>query len=74
VPLRGKFTEVRQLLSQHGVDQVDAILFDLGSSSMQYDDPDRGFSISKGGPLDMRMDGNLYVLDLYYLLVTIALI
>lgn len=74
MPLHGKFTEVRQLLSQHGVDQVDAILFDLGSSSMQYDDPDRGFSISKGGPLDMRMDGNLYVLDLYYLLVTIALI
>lgn len=59
IPLIGKFSDLPALLLEHGVNQnsVDSILFDFGCSSMQFDEGDRGFSISKNGPLDMRMDG-----------------
>ncbi|XP_065570722.1 12S rRNA N4-methylcytidine methyltransferase-like [Artemia franciscana] len=58
-PILGKYSELRDLLHKEvQPGNVDCILFDCGSSSMQYDDPDRGFSISKDGPLDMRMDGD----------------
>jgi len=40
---------------------VDAVLFDVGMSSMQADTANRGFSISRDGPLDMRLDGDRYV-------------
>lgn len=58
IPLLGKFSDLPRLLSEHDVRQhsVDGILFDFGCSSMQFDEADRGFSISKNGPLDMRMD------------------
>jgi len=58
IPLLGKFSELPELLKNIGIKQnsVDGILFDFGCSSMQFDVAERGFSISKDGPLDMRMD------------------
>ena len=50
------FAGLQQILAEHGVEKVDAILADLGMSSMQVDDPARGFSYSRDGALDMRMD------------------
>ena len=41
--------------------KLQAVLFDLGVSSQELDDPSRGFSVSKNGPLDMRMDPSLEV-------------
>ncbi|XP_060536609.1 probable methyltransferase-like protein 15 homolog [Cylas formicarius] len=60
VPLLGKFSDLPELLAEQsfGKCSLDGILFDFGCSSMQFDLPQRGFSISKNGPLDMRMDGN----------------
>lgn len=54
--LKGRFGQLRELLSSHGVDQVDGIVFDVGVSSPQIDQPARGFSFRGDGPLDMRME------------------
>ena len=51
----GEFSTVLQHLAGNGV-KADAILLDLGVSSMQLDRPDRGFSYAVDAPLDMRMD------------------
>ena len=53
--LRGNFATVLQQLASNGV-EADAILLDLGVSSMQIDRPERGFSYAADAPLDMRMD------------------
>ena len=53
--LRGNFSVVLQQLAGNDV-QADAILIDLGVSSMQVDRPERGFSYATDAPLDMRMD------------------
>jgi 16S rRNA (cytosine1402-N4)-methyltransferase len=53
--LRGDFAVVLQQLAENDV-QADAVLLDLGVSSMQIDRPERGFSYAVDAPLDMRMD------------------
>jgi 16S rRNA (cytosine1402-N4)-methyltransferase len=53
--LRGDFAVVLEQLAENGV-RADAVLFDLGVSSMQIDRPERGFSYAVDAPLDMRMD------------------
>lgn len=52
----GNFADLEQLLDQAGVDSVSGVLFDFGLSSDQLDQPERGFSYRRKGPLDMRMD------------------
>jgi 16S rRNA (cytosine1402-N4)-methyltransferase len=49
------FAEMEAGLADHGIDAVDAMAFDIGVSSMQIDQPERGFSFQSDGPLDMRM-------------------
>lgn len=53
---KGNFSDLRAHLDKNGIEKVDGILLDLGVSSMQFDRPDRGFSLQNDGPLDMRMD------------------
>jgi 16S rRNA (cytosine1402-N4)-methyltransferase len=50
------FAQMLPLMAQLGVQQVDGVLLDLGVSSPQIDDPERGFSFRFDGPLDMRMN------------------
>ncbi|MBL4691393.1 MAG: 16S rRNA (cytosine(1402)-N(4))-methyltransferase RsmH [Rhodospirillales bacterium] len=53
--LNGPFGDMVRLLAEVGVEQIDGITLDLGVSSMQIDEPGRGFSFRADGPLDMRM-------------------
>ena len=54
--LHRNYGDLGAVLDELGVEQVDGILIDAGLSSTQLDDPDRGFSFQKEGPLDMRLD------------------
>ncbi|HEY2783348.1 MAG TPA: 16S rRNA (cytosine(1402)-N(4))-methyltransferase RsmH [Fimbriiglobus sp.] len=56
VALHRNFAGLTGVLAAHGVACVHGLLADLGMSSMQVDDPARGFSFLRDGPLDMRMD------------------
>ena len=54
--VQASFADMKQALAAEGIEQVDGILLDLGVSSPQLDDAERGFSFLKDGPLDMRMN------------------
>jgi 16S rRNA (cytosine1402-N4)-methyltransferase len=53
---KAHFMELKSILAARGISRVHGVLFDLGVSSPQLDDPSRGFSFRSDGPLDMRMD------------------
>lgn len=50
-----RFACIAEVMAAHGIAEVDAVVFDIGVSSMQLDRSERGFAFSLGGPLDMRM-------------------
>ena len=56
VLVQANFAEIAKVAEQLRFTQVDGVLFDLGLSSFQLDDPERGFAFRTDGPLDMRMN------------------
>lgn len=65
--IHAPFSQLKAILTAEGITQVDGILFDLGVSSPQLDDPERGFSFHHDARLDMRMDTN-QTLDAHYII------
>ena len=57
--VRANYLELERVLMSLGVTAVDGVMFDLGVSSRQFDEPTRGFSFLREGPLDMRMSRQL---------------
>jgi 16S rRNA (cytosine1402-N4)-methyltransferase len=54
--VKANFRDIESIVEEHGFAGLDGILADVGVSSMMLDDPTRGFSFMREGPLDMRMD------------------
>jgi 16S rRNA (cytosine1402-N4)-methyltransferase len=54
--IHGRFSELPRILEDRGLDGVDGVIVDLGVSSPQLEEPARGFSFQREGPIDMRLD------------------
>jgi 16S rRNA (cytosine1402-N4)-methyltransferase len=61
------YGELAALLKELSIERVDGVLIDAGYSSLQLDDPPRGFSFQEEGPLDMRMDRTAGMTAAHYL-------
>jgi len=59
--VHGNFVDIDAILKDLNIEKVGGILFDLGISSFQLEDPNRGFSFQNEGPLDMRLDRSSYI-------------
>jgi 16S rRNA (cytosine1402-N4)-methyltransferase len=57
--VHSNFAEMEAVVDRLGFGPVDGVVLDLGLSSMQLDDPERGFSFQRDGPLDMRFDSGV---------------
>jgi 16S rRNA (cytosine1402-N4)-methyltransferase len=58
IMLEGCYADMQTLLAERGVETVDGVALDIGVSSMQIDEAERGFSFMRDGPLDMRMSSH----------------